>query len=142
MKLRTRIATAIMAVLMLMSTAMVAFAADSKRIDLGDGFYAIETITVRDLRDGSKSAKKDSTIYYSGDKIGSMTVYASFSYGSAGVSVTSKYCTASSTNGWSYRNNYAVGLYNTATGYCTFSKGTTNYESSVSLYCSNSGVIS
>lgn len=132
------------ALIMIMAMSAMASAAEPQAIDLGDGFSIVTTTKLADIQTYGGSVTGDATgdVYYSGTYIGSITIKATFVYDGSKVGVSSKSATVSTSNGWSYRNKSATGSGGSATASCTFYKGSTAKDASVTVYCDKNGNIS
>ena len=142
MKSRVRLLALIGAIVMALS--VNAFAAQkTERIDCGNGFYLIlgeaQISEPQTYASGTVSGHKLAKVYYSDTYVGSMTVYATFSYSSSSIKATSSSCTATSANGWGYRSRYTDGTGSKVTGYCTFYNGSLSTEGHVSISCDANG---
>lgn len=130
--------------IMLLTLSVAASAAEPQKIDMGDGFYMITTTKLSDIQlyGGSVTGDKTADVYYSGTYVGSITITATFIYDGSRVGVESKSASASTSNGWSYKSKSATGSGGSATGSCTFYKGSTSKSASVTVYCDKNGNIS
>ncbi len=113
-------------------------------IDLGDGITIEYSIIESNpnARASTKTAAKTATCKKYGQVIASITLTATFSY--TGSSAT---CTSASSNynmygGWSYSNRSTTRSGNTASTSAKLSKSPDYANITVTMTCSNSGVIS
>lgn len=113
-------------------------------IDLGDGFYAVITLTqipmtrAGDTVTGSKSGK----VYNNGVQIGTATLTGQFDISGSTAKATRAAITGSGMNGWSYDRGTTSCSGNKATGTAYFSSGGTTKSLTLTLTCSPNGDIS
>lgn len=141
-----RFSALLCAAVMLVSLLTPTMAADreEKVIDLGDGFYVVETITTYpSTRAGNTaSGDKKATLYQGSTLIGTATLYAIFDISGSTAKVVDKEITGTGSNGWSYSRGSTRSSGNTAYGTAYFSNGSTEKRLDISLSCSPSGSLS
>lgn len=132
------------AILSIISTS--AFAAEPKKavIDLGDGYYAVETIIQYPMgRAGdtvSGAASRD--VYYGSKLIGSATLIAIFDISGSSAKAIGGNISGSGSNGGKYINGDTSCSGNTAYGSAIFGYNGGEKSIRLTLSCSPSGVIS
>lgn len=129
-----------------LSLALPAFAVEpqGKVIDLGDGFYMVTTVTQYTTYANDKMVYgSTSGDYYSGNtKIGTATLAASFDISGSTAVAKTAVLSGTGMNGWTFKNGGTKCSGNRATGNVTFTSGSTQKNSTLTLTCSPSGVIS
>ena len=141
-----KISAILCAAIMLVSLLTPAMAAEKeeKVIDLGDGFYVVETITIlpSTRAGGSVKGSKDATLYQGSTLIGKATLIATFDISGSTAKATEAGITGTGSNGWSYTRGSTRRSGNTAYGTAYFSNGSTEKRLDISLSCSPSGSLS
>lgn len=131
------------AVLLLMSLAVPASAAEAKEeiIDLGDGYYVIRTIeTYAMTRSGDTvSGRVTDKAMYGTTQIGSATLYATFDISGSSAVATDAFLAGSGMNGWTYTNGGTYCSGNRATGTAIFSSSSVTKQLPLSLSCTPDG---
>ncbi len=113
-------------------------------VDLGDGFYAVITLSQEPATRAGDVAKgsKTGSVYQGGTKIGEATFVAEFDISGATARVTSAKISGNGMNGWDYSRSTTGRSGNTATGTAYFTDGNIIRSLTLTLTCSPSGVIS
>lgn len=135
----------LLSILLTLSLCTPAFAAEAAKtaetvIDLGNGYYVVETITEYSLTraDGKKFGQKTHNFYHGSDLVGTATLYASFEISGTSVSATS--ASISGTGAYTRGTTRCSG--NTAYGTAYFLCNGVEYSVPLSLSCSPDGVLS
>lgn len=112
-------------------------------VDLGDGFYAVETVTYGPMsRSGSTvSGSKTASIYHESLLVGTATLSAQFDTSGSSAVAISAFITGAGYNGWSYSHGTASGSGNTAYGTAYFTNGLITKHVTVTLSCSPGGTL-
>ena len=115
-------------------------------IDLGNGLTAEQTITVydQDFRASTKRASATMEYKNNGEKIGTVTLTATFGYGGSDAWVVSASGSHTLEPGWSYSGERISDSGGTATLAATIksTKGLGQFPVDISLTCSKNGDIS
>ena len=133
----------VMVILCITNTTALAAEPEGKVIDLGDGFYAVETITCspmtrsRDTTGGSVS----NNVYYGSTLIGTATLYADFDI--SGSTAKSVYIsvTGSGYNGGTYLRGEPTRSGSTASGTAYFKYNGVQKTLRLSLSCTADGTL-
>lgn len=134
--------------MLICSLVLPASAAESEEtfIDLGNGFYVVETITqAPSLRSGSGNTvygQKTAKLYQGSTQIGTATLAAAFDLSGTSANATQASISASGLNGWSYDHGISRCSYNVAYGSAIFKSGSTEKRLDLSLSCSPDGALS
>lgn len=106
-------------------------------IDLGDGFYVVETIEYFPLSRSSDTVRGTKTfrLYDESSLVGTTTMGGVFDISGPTAKATSGSITGTGNNGWTYYHGYTSRSGNTVTG-------TATYQSSTGVTKSHSGTIS
>lgn len=146
MKQAKRISALICLVVLTLSLALPTFAVESqgKVIDLGDGFYMVTTVTqYTTYANGTMVYGTTSGDYYSGStQIGTATLVASFDISGSTAVAKTAVLSGSGMNGWTFKNGGTKRSGNRATGDVIFTSGSIQKNSTLTLTCSPSGMIS
>ncbi len=114
-------------------------------VDLGNGLiveYSISESTPN-ARANTKTATKTATCKLKdGTVVATIKLTATFSYTGSSATCTSASSNYSLTQGWSYSDRITTRSGNTATTSAKFGKGFSSATITVTMTCSNSGVIS
>lgn len=141
-----RIPAFICALMMVVSLLAPAGAAESrsKVIDLGDGFYVVETITQYPLTRSGETARgsKTASLYQGSALVGTATLAASFDISGSAAKATTAGISGTGANGWTYARGTTRCSGNTAYGTAFFKSGSTEKPLSISLSCSPDGTVS
>ena len=133
----------VVVVLSTISTSALAAEPDGKVIDLGDGFYVVETITQYPMaRSGNTvSGKKSDDLYYGSTLIGTATLYADFDI--SGSTAKSVYIsvTGSGYNGGTYLRGEPTRSGSTASGTAYFKYNGVQKTLRLSLSCTADGTL-
>ena len=133
----------VVVVLSTISTSALAAEPDGKVIDLGDGFYVVETITQYPMaRSGNTvSGKKSDDLYYGSTLIGTATLYADFDI--SGSTAKSVYIsvTGSGYNGGRYLRGEPTRSGSTASGTAYFKYNGVQKTLRLSLSCTADGTL-
>lgn len=130
---------------LMLSLNVSAFAAEteSKTIDLGDGFYVVETITYGPMtRSGDIAGTKSATLYQGSIQVGRATLVATFDISGSTAKATDAEIDGTGYNGWYYSRGTARCTGNTAYGTAYFTPGNTEKRLDISLSCSPDGTLS
>ena len=117
---------------------------ESKVIELGDGFYVVETITqsymtrAGDYVGGTKNA----TLYQGSTPIGKATLDATFDISGSTAKAIDAEIDGSGQNGWEYTGGTTKLSSNKATGTATFRMGSSTKNLVLTLTCSPNGTLS
>lgn len=130
--------------LSLFTPAMAAETQNQEIVDLGDGFYAVVTLTQSPAtRAGNTvSGSKLGTVYHNGIAIGTANFMATFDISGATAKPISSGINGRGTNGWQYSHGTTSSSGNKATGTAYFTDGNIIRSLTLTLTCSPSGVIS
>lgn len=141
-----RISAALCAVIMILSLLTPALAAEPDRriIDLGDGFYIIQTVTqyARTRSGNTIYGEVTNEAYYQNTQIGSATLTASFDI--SGSTAVAKLAILEGTgiNGWTFTNGGTKCSGNKASGTAIFQSGSTKKQFTLSISCTPDGTLS
>lgn len=127
-----------------LSVSVIALGSQGKVFDLGDGFYMVTTVEqYTTYREDSMVYGTTSADYYSGStKIGTATLVASFDISGSTAVAKTAVLSGSGMNGWTFKNGGTKCSGNKATGSADFISGSVQKNSTLTLTCSPSGVIS
>ncbi len=141
-----KIFASLCAVMMLVSAMTTAVAAEPEKkiVDLGDGFYVVETITYGPIsRSGDTvNGKKTGTVYQGSTVVGTATLYGKFDISGSTAKAIDAEIDGSGQNGWGYKNGTTSLSGNKATGTAVFEMGSSTRSLVITLTCSPSGVLS
>jgi len=145
MKVKNMI-TGLCAAVMLFSMSSVAFAAEPEKtvVDLGDGFYLVETIErgpVTRAGDTVRGVKKGD-LYQGSTLIGTAYLGGTFDISGSTAKAIDADITGTGYNGWSYDRGTTSLSGNRASGTAYFKSGSTTKNVTISLSCSPSGTLS
>lgn len=146
MKKAKKVAALLCALIIMVSLIPATFAAEAKEevVDLGDGFYAVITVTQGpmtrsgDTVFGNKSGK----VYQGSVLVGTATLGATFDISGTTAKAKSANITGTGSNGWSYDHGNTSLSGNRASGTAYFKNGGTQKSITLTLTCSPSGVLS
>ena len=112
-------------------------------IDLGDGFYMVETISSYSLSRSSNIiyGNKSGNIYQDSTLIGVTTLYASFDISSSTAKATTSDITSTGYNGGIYTNGTSNCSRNTVSGTAYFSYNGFEKTGRLSISCSPDGTL-
>ena len=112
-------------------------------IDLGDGFYMVETISSYSLSRSSNIiyGNKSGNIYQDSTLIGVTTLYASFDISSSTAKATTSDITGTGYNGGIYTNGTSNCSRNTVSGTAYFSYNGFEKTGRLSISCSPDGTL-
>lgn len=134
------------AAMMLVSVMNPAMAAEpeGRVVDLGDGFYVVETIVYEPTsRSGDiVSGKKLGTVYQGSTVVGTATLHAQFDISGSTAKAVDAEIDGSGQNGWEYAGGTTKLSGNKATGTATFQMGSSTKNLTLTLTCSPSGTLS
>lgn len=133
----------VVVVLSTISTSALAAEPDGKVIDLGDGFYVVETITQYPMaRSGNTvSGKKSDDLYYGSTLIGTATLYADFDISGSTAKPVYISVTGSGYNGGAYLRGEPTHSGNTASGTAYFKYNGVQKTLRLSLSCTADGTL-
>lgn len=116
---------------------------DREIIDLGDGFYAVVTLTQLKARaSGKANGVKSCDVYYGATLVGTMTVGGVFEYDGTSSKATQADVTGSGANGWTYSRGATHISGNMASGTAFFSNGSVITNCTISIFCDPDGNLS
>jgi len=127
-----------------LATPVLAAESNAVVVDLGDGFYAVETLTqypmtrAGDSVFGNKSAK----VYQGSTLIGTATLGAEFDISGSSAKATAAYIDGTGSNGWSYTRGTTSKSGSTASGTAYFYARGVEKSVTITMTCSPSGTIS
>ena len=133
----------VMVILCITNTTALAAEPEGKVIDLGDGFYAVETSTCspmtrsRDTTGGSVS----NNVYYGSTLIGTATLYATFDISGSAAKVEESNISGTGKNGGAYSGGNASGSGSTAFGTAYFKYNGVQKTLRLSLSCTADGTL-
>ena len=131
-----KFSAALCAAVMIVSLLTPTMAAEVQEnvIDLGDGFYVVETITYGPATRAGNTASgnKNATLYQGSTLIGTATLYATFDISGSTAKATSSAIEGTGSNGWSYTRGSTRRSGNTAYGTAYFSNGSTEKRLDIS----------
>ncbi len=135
---------AVMVVLSTISVPAFAVEHEEKIIDLGDGFYVVESTTRSPLQrsEDTVSGGKTDRIYYDSTLIGTVTLYAMFDISGSTAKAIDAFITGSGSNGATYTRGTTSYSGNVATGTAYFKYSGVEKILRISISCSSSGVLS
>lgn len=141
-----RILSIFCAVALIFALTIPASATEGKEtvIDLGDGFYVVETLTygfvtrAGDIVSGSKTAR----LYNSSTLIGTTTLLGFFDISGATAKATKAAISGTGSNGWSYKSGSTSCSGNKVTGTATYQSGSATKSHTFYMTCSPDGTIS
>ncbi len=130
-------------VLSLLTPALAA-GPEGRIIDLGDGYYIVETITQdsKTRAGDTVSGSKTNELYYRNTLIGSATLYAQFDISGSSAVATIAAINGSGYNGWSYSRGNTSLSGNVARGTAYFQGAGVEKYITVTLTCSANGTLS
>lgn len=133
-----------MALLAMLAVPASAVEPEGKVIDLGDGFYMVETVTQYTLtRSGDVVAgNKTGKVYQGSTLVGTATLTAAFDISGSTAKAITASITGSGSNGWSYDHGTTSLSGNKASGTAYFKNGGVQKSLTLNLSCSSSGTIS
>ena len=133
----------VVVVLSTISTSALAAEPEGKVIDLGDGFYVVETITQYPMaRSGNTvSGKKSDDLYYGSTLIGTATLYADFDISGSTAKPVYISVTGSGYNGGAYLRGEPTHSGNTASGTAYFKYNGIPKTLRLSLSCTADGTL-
>lgn len=115
-------------------------------VDLGDGYYAVITVTQAPLTragDDTVAGSKTGKVYNNnGTQIGTATLTGQFDISGSTAKAIRSAITGSGMNNWSYDRGTTSCSGNKATGTAYFSSGSATKSLTMTLTCSADGVIS
>lgn len=117
---------------------------EGKVIDLGDGFYMVETITQYavtrsgDVVSGDKTGK----VYQGSTQIGTATLTAAFDISGSTAKAITASIQGTGYNGWGYKSGTTTLSGNKATGTAVFEMGSSTKSLVLTLTCSSDGRLS
>lgn len=129
-------------ILSTVNTTALAAETSEKVIDLGDGFYVIETITQYPAaRSQVVNGEKTDTLYYDSTKLGVVTLIAAFNISGSTVTVQRAGITGTGSNGATYSRGTTSSSGNTASGKAYFKYKGVEKILSISLSCTSDGTL-
>lgn len=141
-----KISAAFCAAMMIMSLLTSASAAESDKriIDLGDGFYIVQTVTQHTVTRAGNTVYGEVTgdAYYLTTQIGSATLTASFDISGSTAVAKIAILEGVGMNGWTFTNGGTKCSGNKASGTAIFQSGSTTKRLPLSLSCSPDGTLS
>lgn len=144
--MKKRLLAAIPAVFMVLTLFSTAFAANTESvvIDMGDGFYAVSTVTYYQSNERSNTfyGERTDKVYNGNTQIGAATIYGKFSLSGSTVRATSGSMEGSGMNGWSYQSGTASCSGNKVSGTAKFKSGSTTKSLPMTLTGYSDGTVS
>lgn len=141
-----KISAVLCAVMMALSLLPPALAAESDRkiIDLGDGFYVIQTVTQYALTRSGDTVygKVTNEAYYQNTQIGSATLGASFDISGSTAVAKLAVLQGIGMNGWTFINGGTKCSGNKASGTAILESGNTQKQFTLSISCAPDGTLS
>ena len=137
-----------MSLIAVILTAMTALACaaepEGNVIDLGGGFYMVETVSSYSLSRGGNLVygNKSGNVYYESTWIGSATLNATFDISGSAAKAVDAYMEGSGRNGGSYTRGTTSCSGNRASGTAYFSYNGTGKTARLSISCSPDGKLS
>lgn len=133
----------VMVVLSIVSTSALAIESDGNVIDLGDGFYVVETITRYPMsRSGDTvNGSVSGDLYYSSTRIGTATLSASFDISGSSAKAVAAAINGTGYNGATYSRGTASRSGNTASGAAYFTYSGVQKILRLSLSCTPDGTL-
>lgn len=141
---RIPIILCIMVLLSMLTVSASAVEPGERVLDLGDGFYMVETITQYSVaRSGDVVAgNKTGKVYQGSTLVGTATLSAAFdTSGSTAKAITAS-ITGTGSNGWSYDHGTTSLSGNRASGTAYFKNGGIQKSLTLTLTCSPNGTLS
>ena len=138
---------AILCLMMLVTTFLTpALAAEPEEnvVDLGDGFYMVETVTQYTVtRSGNiVGGEKTGKVYQGSTLVGTATLTAAFDISGSTAKAVSASITGTGSNGWTYDRGSTGRSGNKATGTAYFKNGSAEKSVTITLACSPDGTLS
>lgn len=133
----------VMVILSMVSATALAAEPEGEFIDLGDGFYVVETITCTPMMRSSDTVggSKSDKVYYGSTLIGTATLYATFNISGTSVKVAEANISGTGKNGATYSDGTASGSGNTAFGTAYFKYNGVQKTLNISLSCTSDGTL-
>lgn len=130
-------------VLSTISTSALAAEPEGTIIDLGGGFYAVETITQYPMARSGNTVKGSVSddLYYGSTLIGTATLYATFDISGSSAKATAASISGTGYNGGTYSRGTASGSGNTASGTAYFKYNGNQLSLIFSLSCTPDGTL-
>ena len=131
----------VLVILSMVNTTALAAEPEEKVIDLGDGFYVVETITYSPMmRSGiTTGGSKYDEVYYGSTLIGTASLYATFDISGSVARVEKANISGTGKNGATYSGGRASGSGNTASGTANFKYNGVQKTLRLSLSCTSDG---
>lgn len=131
----------VVVILSTISASALAAEPDGKVIDLGDGFYVVETITQYPLTRSGDTVRGNTSgnLYYGPTLVGTATLYAAFDISGSSARAEEASITGTGKNGGSYSNGTTKHSGNTASGRAYFTYNGVQKYISLSLSCTSDG---
>lgn len=146
MKKIKKVAALLCAFMVVASFIPAAFAVEAKEeiIDLGDGFYAVVSVTqVPMTRSGDTVyGNKTGKVYQGSVQIGTATLGAEFDISGSTAKAIDAEITGSGQNGWGYKSGTTKLSGNKASGTAVFEMGSSTKSLVLTLTCSPNGTLS
>ncbi len=133
----------IMVILSMVSTTVLAAEPEEKVIDLGDGFYVVETIAYSPMMRSAITAGgyKSDNVYYGSTLIGTATLYATFDISGSSAKATAANISGTGKNGGTYSKGATSHSGNTASGTAYFKYNGVQKTLRLSLSCTADGTL-
>ena len=133
----------VVVVLSTISTSALAAEPKEKVIDLGDGFYVVETITQYPMGRSGDTVKGQTSdsVYYGSTLIGTATLYANFDISGSTAKPVYASITGSGYNGGTYLRGTSSSSGNTAFGTAYFKYNGVQKTLNISLSCTSDGTL-
>lgn len=133
----------IASILSIVSTSAFAAEPEETVIDLGDGYYAVETITQYPMsRSGDRvNGSVSADLYYSSTLIGTATLYATFDISGSSAKAMAANISGTGYNGGTYSRGTTSCSGNTASGAAYFTYSGVQKILRLSLSCTPDGTL-
>lgn len=146
MKIQKKLIAFLCMAAMLVSLLVPAMAAEPEGtiIDLGDGFYVVETVTQYPMTRTGDTVRglKTAYLYQGTTLIGTTNLGGVFDISGSTAKATGAAITGTGSNGWSYKNGSTSYSGNKVTGTATYQSGSTTKSHTFYMTCSPDGTIS
>lgn len=133
----------VMVILSMASTTVLAAEPEENVIDLGDGFYVVETITRTPLMRSSDTVggSKSDKVYYGSTLIGTATLYGTFDISGSAARAEEGSISGIGSNGGTYSKGTTNCSGNTVSGTAYFKYNGAQKTLRISLSCTSDGTL-
>lgn len=134
----------VMVILSMTNIPALAAEPEGKVIDLGDGFYVVETIMHTPMARASNTAggSKSGNVYYGSTQIGIATLYGTFDISGSAARAEKANISGTGSNGGTYSNGTTRCSGNTVSGTAYFTYNGVQKSIRLSLTCTPDGSLS